>query len=119
MAWNVIGADFTWVDEGFQFWWRCDKTCISFGGLENSERRENRFIRLIDIGLTQFILLPLPSFRYALSWAYFLEAIGGRCRELDGYKRWHSSAVERHLGKVEVQGSIPCASLNRNGVKDV
>src|SRR4051794_22207055 len=28
-----------------------------------------------------------------------------------GFCCWHSSAVERHLGKVEVQGSIPCASF--------
>ena len=28
-----------------------------------------------------------------------------------GRFRWHSSVVERHLGKVEVQGSSPCGSF--------
>src|SRR5688500_6933434 len=40
--------------------------------------------------------------------------MGGRAARIattrGGSARWHSSVVERHLGKVEVQGSSPCAS---------
>ena len=38
---------------------------------------------------------------------------------IDGGAQWsrcHSSVVERHLGKVEVQGSSPCGSLIGNGI---
>src|SRR5437763_11710149 len=51
---------------------------------------------------------PLPP----LTPAVRLGRTGPRASRRREACRWHSSAVERHLGKVEVLGSSPSASLS-------
>src|SRR3984957_95086 len=53
---------------------------------------------------------PLPRFRSAPIRALAVWELWARC--------WHSSAAERHLGKVEVLGSIPSASFYDRSITD-
>ena len=83
---------------------------------------DSRFSGLIDISRVRFILPPSNApgtrqsrARIAVFSQFALRRRRGVPRALgsaaNGFSRWHSSAVERHIGNVEVLGSSPSASF--------